>query len=326
MRQKVALLLWAVAASSPCGQPLAGTEIPASGGPRIIDDPLYVQADLLWRAGQHDQVLDLVRPQAEQGNPAAQHLLGVFYAHGRGVPQDDERAVYWWRKAAQQGAAKAQNELGVMLASGSGVERDYVEAVDWFRKSAEQGLALAQANLGGMYANGFGVRKDAKEAVAWYRRAAEQGLSWAQISLGDAYRTGAGITGSQRRREEQAIQWYRRAADQDYAEAQFALGRMYYGGNVRVDWGRAVYWLARAAHNGHGMAAQTLPRILPVLTRKRTSAGTEILAGPDASAAVVRTAHAAETAYELARLDGWLEVYLAEGHTLGYIPQEPQPR
>lgn len=341
MRQTVVLVLWAVATSALCGQQsVAGAAVPAGStdpatvsaqdfarseqsGPGIADDPLYAEADRLWRAGQLDQLLALVTPQAELGNPAAQHLLGVFYAHGRGVLQDDELAVQWWRKAAEQGSAKAQNELGVMLASGAGTAVDYGEAVTWFRKSAEQGLALGQANLGGMYWKGMGVSKDAREAVAWFSKAAEQGLAWAQLWLGDAYLAGAGVPMG--RREEQAMQWYGRAAEQDYAEAQFALAQLYNGGRVRVDWSRTVYWLARAARNGHGGAAEALPHILPML-KKRVRTGMEIRAEPNASAAVVRTARTDEYAYELARVDGWLAVYLVEGHTLGYISLEPTRR
>ena len=34
--------------------------------------------------------------------------LGVMYANGEGVPEDDAQAVSWYRKAAQQGDASAQ--------------------------------------------------------------------------------------------------------------------------------------------------------------------------------------------------------------------------
>ena len=34
-----------------------------------------------------------------------------MYAIGRGIEQDDEAAVYWFRKAAEQGDASAQENL-----------------------------------------------------------------------------------------------------------------------------------------------------------------------------------------------------------------------
>ena len=55
---------------------------------------------------------------AEQGDADAQYNLGVMYANGRGVRQDDAQAVQWYRKAAEQGDAEAQFNLGVMYADG----------------------------------------------------------------------------------------------------------------------------------------------------------------------------------------------------------------
>ena len=52
--------------------------------------------------------LDTVRQAAEQGDTTAQFNLGVRYATGEGVPQDDAEAVQWYRLAAEQGLANAQ--------------------------------------------------------------------------------------------------------------------------------------------------------------------------------------------------------------------------
>ena len=51
---------------------------------------------------------------ARQGNASAQNSLGVMYADGEGVPEDDVEAVRWFRLAADQGHAAAQNYLGFM--------------------------------------------------------------------------------------------------------------------------------------------------------------------------------------------------------------------
>ena len=56
-----------------------------------------------------------------RGTPDAQNNLGVMYANGEGVPEDDAEAVRWYRLAADQGDADAQYNLGVMYANGEGV-------------------------------------------------------------------------------------------------------------------------------------------------------------------------------------------------------------
>ena len=70
-----------------------------------------------------------------------------MYGNGRGVRQDDEEAVRWYRRAAEQGHASGQYNLGFMYENGRGVRRDRVEAARWYQLAAEQGNASAQERL-----------------------------------------------------------------------------------------------------------------------------------------------------------------------------------
>ena len=47
------------------------------------------------------QELADLRASAEAGDADAQLTIGLRYANGRGVPQDDAEAVAWFRKAAE---------------------------------------------------------------------------------------------------------------------------------------------------------------------------------------------------------------------------------
>ena len=80
-----------------------------------------------------------LQARAEAGVPGAQFNLGVMYAEGRGVSQDDAAAVYWYRLAADQGLAEAQFNLGVMYAEGRGVSQDDATAARWYQLAAAQG-------------------------------------------------------------------------------------------------------------------------------------------------------------------------------------------
>ena len=53
-------------------------------------------------------------------------------------------AVRWYRLSVEQGFAAAQYNLGLMYAEGNGVPEDDGEAARWYRLSAEQGFASAQ--------------------------------------------------------------------------------------------------------------------------------------------------------------------------------------
>ena len=120
------------------------------------------QTDVAYEAykrGDYATALREWRPLAEQGDAAAQTLLGDMYGAGRGVPQDDRQAIAWYRKAAEQGYAKAQYSLGFVYAYNPSVPRDYRQAMFWYRKAAEQGYAVAQFDLGVMYHLALGSPK-----------------------------------------------------------------------------------------------------------------------------------------------------------------------
>ena len=213
--------------------------------------------------------------KAEKGDAEAQFCLGAMYLLGDGVPQDDEEAAKWCRKAAEQGDAKAQSCLGNMYSGGLGVPEDDVEAVKWRRKAAAQGHAKAQTNLGEMYYEGSkGVPKDYVEAAKWYRKAAEQGDADAQYSLGWMYWNGQGVP----RDDLEALQWTQNAAEQGLdeartflkrmhefvvtemeaekgdAEAQYQLGEMCFDSEVAPQGKCGLDWILEAAEGGYAEA------------------------------------------------------------------------
>ena len=89
--------------------------------------------------GDYQTAFKLWLPLAEQGNVNAQFNLGVMYANGRGVKQDDIEAVKWYRTAAEQGHAPAQALLGLAYLLGKGVQLNKALAKEWFGKACDNG-------------------------------------------------------------------------------------------------------------------------------------------------------------------------------------------
>ncbi len=83
--------------------------------------------------------VQIVREAAEEGDPAAQNKLGVFYEIGASVEQNDAEAVKWFRLAANQGHGEAMFNLGEMYEAGRGVPKNLDEAIGLFKKSCEHG-------------------------------------------------------------------------------------------------------------------------------------------------------------------------------------------
>ena len=80
-------------------------------------------------------------------DPAAADMGKTFDAYKRG---DYATAFKEYRQLAEQGDAAAQFMLGWMYEKGEGVEQDNAKAVQWYRLAAKQGDAAAQYNLGWM--------------------------------------------------------------------------------------------------------------------------------------------------------------------------------
>lgn len=80
---------------------------------------------------------------AEKNYARAQHKMGVCYALGKGVPQDQEMAVAWYQKAAAQGFAEAEYDLGVRYFLGKGVAKDPIKGRELYQRAADNGYEEA---------------------------------------------------------------------------------------------------------------------------------------------------------------------------------------
>ncbi|WP_322028379.1 tetratricopeptide repeat protein [Paraburkholderia sp. J76] len=221
-------------------------------------------------------------PLATKGDANSQRELGVMYAYGKGVRQDDAQALFWIQKAADQGDARAQRDLAVMYSTGRGVSQDDKEADRWFRLAADQGLPSAQNSLGVKYRDGKGVPADDTEAVKWFRLAADQGDAYAQDNLARMFILARGVPQD----DKEAARWYRLAADQGNAHAQQQLGLLYaVGRGVPLDVNEAKKWVGLAAAQGDVQAKEILSRLMSMYqdASQAVDRGYESHPVPDAS-------------------------------------------
>ncbi len=109
---------------------------------------------------------------ARNGDTEAQFVLGLLHSDGAGVPQNYEKAFFWYHEAAQQNHIDAQYNLAHLYLSGHGVKKDLAQAIHWWHKAAENGHIRAQYNLGVAYFRGIGINQDQQQALIWIRRAA----------------------------------------------------------------------------------------------------------------------------------------------------------
>ena len=151
----------------------------ACAGPN--PNPGERSADVLWSRYKHQEALEIIRRNAEEGLPWAQLRLGVAYELGKGVEQNFAEALKWYKRAAVQqseglwadgiligalgtpgyfnqngDAMIAQYQIAtIYLRGGSGVQKDLVEAYLWARyvlaKSAGKDLFYCCEFQGGRW-------------------------------------------------------------------------------------------------------------------------------------------------------------------------------
>ena len=110
-------------------------------------------------------------PPAPLANPAAvsNYELGLAYALGDTLQQDNEKAFTYFSRSAQEGYAPAQYRLGAAYANGDGTPPDPEQALEWYNKAASQGHIDAQRSLALSYLNGLQeIPPDKPKALAWY--------------------------------------------------------------------------------------------------------------------------------------------------------------
>lgn len=134
-------------------------------------DKLYEQGKALYDVKKYKEAVPKLKTAAEKGHRKAQYRLGMCYDKGRGVGENDAKAVEWYKKSAAQNYHKAQYQLGRCYKNGEGVTKDRKKAVELFNKAARQDNADAQYALGKSYLKGKGIAADQKKARQWLKKA-----------------------------------------------------------------------------------------------------------------------------------------------------------
>lgn len=172
-----------------------------------------------------------------------QLTLAEAYAKGiKPVSRNPELAVAWYRLAAIAGRTKAQTALGICYAEGRGVTQNNTLAHYWL-EIASQNDGNALCYLGQCHMKGsLGILKNEDRAIAYFRNAAHlQNHSESQFILGEIRMEQAREKGYFLGLYQEATNYYRRATDPGpgrpiYLMAFVQLGRSYeYGLGVTRD-------------------------------------------------------------------------------------------
>src|SRR5262245_41324292 len=85
---------------------------------------------LLYDRANYSSALRVWLPNAEQGDPEAQTMVGEIYERGLGSEPNYPVAIEWYTRAAKQNYSRAQFNLGTLYEQGLGVPADKLEALN----------------------------------------------------------------------------------------------------------------------------------------------------------------------------------------------------
>ena len=110
--------------------------------------------------GRLDRALALLRQAARNGSGEADYAIGTWYAFGKGLPRNDEKAVRHFKRAARKKYSPALFNLGVAYETGrGGVRKDPTHAFKLYVQAARQGDFEAANSVYRCLYHGIGVAR-----------------------------------------------------------------------------------------------------------------------------------------------------------------------
>jgi serine/threonine-protein kinase len=202
----------------------------------------------------------LCRAAADSSIPA-RRMVGIMYAEGKGVAEDQRQASAFLRDAAEEADLQAVWLMAQRYEAGLGTEANPGRAAGFYLLAATLGKREAWPIVADRYAAGNGFKQNDEAAFGWWRRAADSmGHLRSMTRVAEAYSRGRGV----KKDELLAQSWYFRAAEKGEPEAEYQVGMMHIKGKgVAKNPFTARGWLEKAAARGHEAARLELAKLAP---------------------------------------------------------------
>lgn len=132
----------------------------------------------------------LVR-NANSGDPAALHELGLRYLTGQGFTADTVKAFALIQKAAEKNYLLAHYNMAVFYHNGWGVDWNPFNGYKHFQYAAEQGLREGTFAYALQFTDNLVVQRDWKKALYWIQKSVDAGYAPAKEVLPEIERFAA---------------------------------------------------------------------------------------------------------------------------------------
>jgi len=140
--------------------------------PQFYRYSMFYRSDLSYQLWHQ---FNLVQ-KAKEGDPIAEHELGLRYLMGEGFTSDTTLGANWIGNAAKKNLTSAEYNYAILLNNGWGVEWNPFEAYNYFQRAALDGMPQAEYILGVTHLNDLIVKKDYLIAYQWFKKSSESGF------------------------------------------------------------------------------------------------------------------------------------------------------
>jgi TPR repeat protein len=134
-------------------------------------EPFDVAITMFYSGQRPDVVLRLYRLGAKSGDALAQYALASIYLHGNQILKirPSVRRALPLLKAAAITQCRAMFELGILYANGIGVRQNQPRAFELFECAAKHGSLHAKIEVARRLAEGDGTRRNMRRSQQIYR-------------------------------------------------------------------------------------------------------------------------------------------------------------
>lgn len=132
----------------------------------------------------------LLMKEANEGDPFAQHELGLRYLLGNGFSPDTTKAVQLIKRAVDTKIPAAEYNYGILQYNNIGVAWNPFEAFQYIESAANNDMPDAQFVYGILLTDNLIVPRNYSEAYMWIKKAADGGNEPAKEVLGEFQKLG----------------------------------------------------------------------------------------------------------------------------------------
>ena len=175
----------------------------------------------------------------------SRYNLGIAYARGEDTKRDFAAAAEWMEKAAENGDEGAAEHLAFLKKIPANLE-----------SRACAGEAEAQARFSMILAE-YPSEENVREALEMAKDSVAKGCPMGYAALGKLYASGAGVEKDM----EKAVEYYKQGAELGDPECRYRYADYLMNGDGEKDPGGFIYWIVKAAEQGHVQASLDISRL-----------------------------------------------------------------